>query len=106
MLGLEDRVKAGKPIETLSSLASFFLSRIDVPVDPMLEKTLDSGGNKASLAEWAHGQVASAKEAYQMCKEIFGGNGSRIAGKESPAPESPVGQHQHQKPQLPGCQVR
>ncbi len=36
--GLEDRVAKGLPIENIASVASFFLSRIDVLVDPMLEK--------------------------------------------------------------------
>jgi transaldolase/glucose-6-phosphate isomerase len=73
--GLEDRTKEGKPIDTISSVASFFLSRIDVLVDPRLEKAMAGGGEKASLAERAHGQVAiaSAKEAYQIYKKIFGG---------------------------------
>jgi transaldolase len=77
ILGLEDRAKAGKPLGGVSSVASFFLSRIDVLVDPMLESTMTGDGEKASLAERVHGQVAiaSAKEAYQMYKEIFGGKG-------------------------------
>ncbi len=71
--GLEDRVKAGKPVKGISSVASFFLSRIDVLVDPMVEKLLESRGKKEEYARMAHGQVAvsSAKEAYQIYKEIF-----------------------------------
>ncbi len=34
---LEDRLNAGKPINHISSVASFFLSRIDVMVDPFIE---------------------------------------------------------------------
>jgi transaldolase/glucose-6-phosphate isomerase len=73
ILGLEDRVKAGKSLEGISSVASFFLSRIDVLVDPMLEEMMADGGNKAGPAEKAHGRVAiaSAKMAYQIYKEIF-----------------------------------
>lgn len=71
--GLEDRAKNGKSLEGISSVASFFLSRIDVLVDPMLEEMMGAGGEKAALAEKVHGQVAiaSAKEAYQIYKEIF-----------------------------------
>src|SRR3954470_22714851 len=36
--GLEDRVAKNEPIENVASVASFFLSRIDVIVDPMLEE--------------------------------------------------------------------
>ena len=32
--GLEDRVKANQPINQIASVASFFLSRIDVLIDP------------------------------------------------------------------------
>lgn len=62
--GLEDRVKANQPIDHISSVASFFLSRIDVMVDPML---------KEKGAEDLKGEVAiaSAKKAYQIYKEVF-----------------------------------
>src|SRR5699024_3414508 len=71
--GLEQRVEAGKPIDHIASVASFFLSRIDVLVDPILEDYMDEGGDKASLAEQMHGQVAiaSAKKAYQIYREVF-----------------------------------
>lgn len=62
--GLEERAEAGKPIEYVSSVASFFLSRIDVLVDPMLkEKGLDS--LKGEIA------IASAKKAYEIYKRVF-----------------------------------
>lgn len=62
--GLEERVKAGKPIDNISSVASFFLSRIDVLVDPMLEKK----GAKELKGKVA---IASAKKAYEIYKEVF-----------------------------------
>jgi len=62
--GLEDRLAAGQPIDSISSVASFFLSRIDVLVDPMLdEKGL--GDLKGEVA------IASAKKAYEIYKEVF-----------------------------------
>ena len=73
--GLETLATQGKPLAQVSSVASFFLSRIDVLVDPLLEK-LPVGEKKAGLNIGAlHGQVAiaSAKVAYQIYKEIFGG---------------------------------
>jgi transaldolase len=65
--GLEDRVSKGLPIKNIASVASFFLSRIDVLIDPMLEKSTSE--DAGSL----HGQIAisSAKIAYQMYKSIF-----------------------------------
>jgi transaldolase/glucose-6-phosphate isomerase len=71
--GLEDRLAQGKPIDHVVSVASFFLSRIDVLVDPMLEKVMDASEENAEVAKAVHGQVAiaSAKIAYQIYKEIF-----------------------------------
>lgn len=73
--GLEDRLEDGGAVDHVASVASFFLSRIDVLVDPMLEKLFDAGGEKARLARGLHGQVAiaSAKMAYQVYKEVFQG---------------------------------
>ena len=73
--GLEDRLKAGKSLERIDSVASFFLSRIDVLIDPQLEKIAAEGGEKGQLAQSLVGEVAiaSAKQAYQMYKEIFAG---------------------------------
>jgi transaldolase len=71
--GLETRLSQGKPIKHVASVASFFLSRIDVLVDPMLEKLISLGGKETEVAKKVHGQVAiaSAKEAYQIYKEFF-----------------------------------
>jgi transaldolase len=71
--GLEDRTAAGKPLDAVCSVASFFLSRIDVLVDPKLEEIMARGDSKAKIARKLRGQVAiaSAKEAYQIYKEIF-----------------------------------
>lgn len=71
--GLEERVKAGKPVDHIYSVASFFLSRIDTMVDPMLEKIITQGGQQADLAKTLLGKaaIASAKMAYQIYKELF-----------------------------------
>ena len=73
--GLEDRLKAGQSLERIDSVASFFLSRIDVLLDPQLEKIAAEGGEKGQLAESLVGEIAlsSAKQAYQLYKEIFAG---------------------------------
>lgn len=65
MGGLEDRLKANQPIENVASVASFFLSRIDVMVDPMIDKK----GAKELRGEIA---IASAKKAYQIYLEMIG----------------------------------
>ena len=73
--GLEDRVSRGLPVSEISSVASFFLSRIDVLIDPMLRKMIDQGGSKAELAARAIGRtaIAGAKTAYRIFNEIFSG---------------------------------
>jgi transaldolase len=71
--GLEARATSGKSLITVASVASFFLSRIDVLVDSLLEKTAAAGGAKAEMARELRGAaaVASAKAAYQVYKEAF-----------------------------------
>lgn len=71
--GLEHLAARGAPLQRVASVASFFLSRIDVKVDPVLEKMMKTGGPQAGIAARLHGQtaIASAKVAYQMYQEIF-----------------------------------
>ncbi|MDR6942310.1 transaldolase [Mucilaginibacter pocheonensis] len=64
--GLEDHLAAGHSIGHISSVASFFLSRIDVIVDPLLEEK----GHKELVGEVA---IASAKKAYEIYKRVFSG---------------------------------
>jgi transketolase len=73
--GIEDRFAAGQPIDEVASVASFFLSRIDVAVDRHLEKLGPRHPEFTARAEGLRGQaaIASAKQAYQMFKDIFGG---------------------------------
>jgi transaldolase len=72
--GIEARTAQGKPVKHIASVASFFLSRIDALVDPMLEKIIAQGGKEADFAKMARGQtaIASAKTAYQIYTNIFG----------------------------------
>jgi transaldolase len=72
--GIEARAAQGKPVRYVASVASFFISRIDTRVDPLLEKLIAQGGKEADLAKKVLGKVAiaSAKRAYQIYKEVFG----------------------------------
>jgi transaldolase len=71
--GLEGRAAQGKPVKHVASVASFFLSRIDTLIDPLVEKFIEPGGKSTEIANKVHGQVAisSAKAAYQIYREIF-----------------------------------
>jgi len=72
--GIEARAAKGKAVKQVASVASFFVSRIDALVDPMLDKLIAQGGTGAAIAKKVRGQVAiaSAKMAYQIYKDIFG----------------------------------
>ena len=74
LAGLETRAAHGEPLQHVASVASFFVSRIDQLVDPLLEACIAQGGELAESARNTRGQVAiaSAKGAYQIFKEIFG----------------------------------
>jgi transaldolase len=71
--GLEDLAASGGSLQTVASVASFFLSRIDVLIDPLLEKLQLQSGTLKEIAARIHGEVAiaSAKSAYQIYKGIF-----------------------------------
>lgn len=71
--GLETLAAQGKPLKSVASVASFFLSRIDTLLDPTLEKIMAMDKAKGNIAEIFHGQVAifSAKAAYRIYKDIF-----------------------------------
>jgi transaldolase len=72
--GIAARAAQGRPVKRVASVASFFLSRIDVLIDPLLEKLFARDAGEAELAKKVHGRVAisCAKVAYQTYKEIFG----------------------------------
>ncbi|HEX7005250.1 MAG TPA: transaldolase [Trueperaceae bacterium] len=82
--GLEDRLAAGEPIQQVASVASFFLSRIDVMVDPVLQEIAAEGGERGARAAALQGKiaVANAKLAYRAYREIFSGERwERLAGE-------------------------
>ena len=60
--GLEDRIAAGKPIDRIASVASFFVSRVDTEVDKRLD-AIDTPEAKALKGKAA---VANAQLAYKL----------------------------------------
>lgn len=75
--GLEQRVAAGEDISQIASVASFFLSRIDVKIDQRLASKQATADEQAKAKlESIKGKVAiaNAKIAYQQYKEIFNGD--------------------------------
>jgi transaldolase len=60
--GLERRLSAGEPLETIASVASFFVSRVDAKVDPLLPADSDLRGRVA---------IANARLAYARYLDRF-----------------------------------
>jgi len=82
--GIEARAARGEAVNHVASVASFFVSRIDSMVDPMLEKIAAQESKKTDLAKETRGQaaIACAVLAYQMFKELFaGGRFKKLAGQ-------------------------
>ena len=68
---LETRRIAGQPLSNVASVASFFLSRIDVMVDKQLDAIIARGGPRAESARALRGTaaIASAAFAYRRFRE-------------------------------------
>jgi len=67
MAGLEDRIAAGKQIDTIHSVASFFVSRVDSEVDKRLEAAAKTSPDSAVLkALQGKAAIANAKLAYRL----------------------------------------
>ena len=74
--GLEKRAESGKDISTISSVASFFLSRIDSNIDKRIDEKLKKGVDDIAVeaklrAVKGKVAIANAKIAYQKYKEII-----------------------------------
>jgi transaldolase len=74
---MERRVAEGKPVQNVASVASFFLSRIDVLVDQLLghriQPALTQGGGPRPEQLVGKIAVANAKLAYQSFQRLFAG---------------------------------
>ncbi|MFP4233840.1 MAG: transaldolase [Nitriliruptoraceae bacterium] len=64
--GLEDRLAAGEPIDRIRSVASFFVSRVDTAVDPLLAAL----GTEEAAALQGTAAVANARLAYGAFLEV------------------------------------
>ncbi len=73
--GLAKRLEAGKPVDHVASVASFFVSRIDTNVDRRLLAGVDAGEILVVQARRLIGKVAvaNAKIAFETHKKFFQG---------------------------------
>jgi len=73
---LEDRLAAGKDISRIASVASFFVSRVDVLVDKLLEDKMKATSVSAEQQKLkalrGKAAIANARLAYQEFKRLFG----------------------------------
>jgi transaldolase len=86
---LERRKRDGRSVRDVRSVASFFLSRIDVLVDPMLSKRSGDAGKQdpapGTLA--GHVAVANAKLAYRYFEELVAGERFAALAKDGAEPQ-------------------
>jgi transaldolase len=78
---LEERLVAGNDISHIASVASFFVSRVDVLVDTLLEDRINASGQSGQSGESGERQrltrlqgkaaIANARLAYQEFKGLF-----------------------------------
>ena len=73
--GLEDRLQSGRAIDRIASVASFFVSRVDVNIDSRLDKLIAQDAGKAAQYQALLGKaaVANAKLAYAQFEQKFAG---------------------------------
>ena len=72
--GLEDRHAKGEDISRISSVASFFVSRIDAQIDKKIDERVAAGDKEADALKKLRGKVAiaNAKMAYLLYQEMVG----------------------------------
>ncbi len=73
--GLEERAKANKPIGRVSSVASFFVSRVDAEIDKRIDAMIASDPSKSAALQPLKGKaaIANAKLAYALFQQKFTG---------------------------------
>jgi transaldolase len=71
--GLTLRAERGEALDTIASVASFFLSRIDTLVDSKLDVLMSGATAQKAKALRGMTAIASARLAYQDYKQLFAG---------------------------------
>jgi transaldolase len=75
LAALEERLACGQDISRIASVASFFVSRVDVLVDQLIENKMKAAGDHAEqqklTALKGKAAIANARLAYQEFKRLF-----------------------------------
>jgi len=90
--GLEELADAGGDLETVASVASFFVSRVDTNVDGKLQAIVDAGGPDAGTARQRLGTAAidNAKLAYEVFQQTFTGPRWEALAREGARAQRPL----------------
>jgi transaldolase len=84
--GVERAIKAGHDVSRLSSVASFFISRVDTEVD----KRLDKIGSDDAKALKSKAAIANARLAYQLYEEKFASDRWQRLAAAGAKPQRPL----------------
>jgi transaldolase len=86
LAGLEQARASGQDLTRLASVASFFVSRIDTAIDPLLAKD----GSPAALALQGRAAVANARLAYRRHLDVVSGPRWQELGAVGAQPQRPL----------------
>ena len=89
VMGLEERVRHGEPIDRIASVASFFVSRIDSEIDKAIDKRVADGDPEAEALKAIKGKVAiaNAKLAYAWYQEFIASDRWRVLAAKGAQPQ-------------------
>ncbi|HXE58005.1 MAG TPA: transaldolase [Gemmatimonadales bacterium] len=73
LAGLEQRAARGLRLDRVTSVASFFVSRVDSKVDPLLDRLADSGAGERAAALRSRAAIANACLAYRAFEASLAG---------------------------------
>src|SRR5581483_5997185 len=78
LAGMKSRLEKSLPVDSIRSVASVFVSRVDTAVDRLLEGRIQAAGSEGEKKELrsllGRAGIANAKMIYQKFKEIFHGS--------------------------------
>ena len=84
--GLQQRLVRNMPLDRLASVASFFVSRVDGKIDPLLDKigTDEAQALRGTIA------IANAQAAYERFEHAFRGSDWRVLARKGARPQRPL----------------
>ncbi|HEY3121408.1 MAG TPA: transaldolase [Vicinamibacteria bacterium] len=93
LAAMEDRVRAGQPVDRIRSVASYFVSRVDTLVDKKLDTIAAGGtGDERKRARALRGKLATANArlAYEAFEQTFAGDRYRKLAAKGVALQRPL----------------